>query len=116
LGPTSPIDAEPFGSGPGFLTGAAISRTAIDPYLSGSLDCPAYGKPCRGFTYRGQGRISPTVARLRIEPANGLGVHDVKVQDGWYAVAWFAKGNSTEWGGKITAYDAAGKVLKTVTL
>ncbi|MEU4393870.1 hypothetical protein [Kribbella sp. NPDC023855] len=116
LSPTLPTDAAPLGSSTGFLTGAMINRTAIDPALSGSLDCATYGKPCKGFTYRGQGRISPQVAKLRIEPANGLGVHEVKVQDGWYAVMWKAKGNSTEWGGKLTAYDAAGKVLKTLPL
>ncbi|WP_433019466.1 hypothetical protein [Kribbella sp. CA-294648] len=60
--------------------------------------------------------LSPQVAKLRIAPGNGLGVHEVKVQDGWYAVSWFAKGNSTEWGGKLTAYDAAGKLLKTLPL
>jgi hypothetical protein len=92
------------------------NRTAIDPALRGSLVCPTDGKPCKGFTYRGQGRISPQLAKLRIEPANGLAVHEVKAQDGWYAVIWKAKGSSTEWGGKLTAYDAAGKVLKTLPI
>jgi hypothetical protein len=117
LAPKIGDDATPFGSGPGIYPATNYYDTAkIEPWIGGHLGCPTYGVPCKGFAYMGEGRVSPKVTRMRIEPTNGTPRHDVTVRDGWYAVAWFAEGNFTEWGAKITAYDKAGKVLNTITL
>jgi len=115
LAPKLDDNATPLGSGPSIYPVASYDVTKIDPAFNGHLDCPTYGVPCKGFTYHGQGRVSPKVARMRIEPTNGTPAHDVVVRDGWYAVAWFAKGNFTEWGAEVTAYDKAGNVLKKLT-
>ncbi|GAA1581128.1 hypothetical protein GCM10009789_38740 [Kribbella sancticallisti] len=115
LGPKTGDNATPLGAGPGIYPATNYDTAKIEPWIGGHLDCPTYGVPCRGFAYVGAGRVSPKVTRMRIEPTNGTPGHDVMVRDGWYAVAWFAKGNFTEWGAQLTAYDRTGNVLKTIT-
>lgn len=76
----------------------------------GSL-CSA-GK-CEGWFYHDQGRLTADIARIVIEPRGG-GRHEIRLTDGWFAVAWRSNDPKGEMYAKATAYDKNGKVLQVV--
>ncbi len=94
-------------------TAAAVqdSFEANFQVIPGESLCTA-GK-CKGWFYHDQGRVTADIARIVIEPRGG-GRHELKLTDGWFAVAWRSNDPKGEMYAKVTAYDKAGKVLQVV--
>lgn len=81
--------------------------------VPGGIFCHGPGRQCpTGWLHDEIGRLKDArVVRIRFEKRNGE-FHDVKVLDGWYALAWADKRGKGDPDVKRTMYDAAGKVIK----
>ena len=80
---------------------------------SGSAHCP--GKPCKGWYALEYGRVAADITKVRIQLNGYPQVHEVKVTDGWYAIAWLNqsfKGSDPHY--TITGYDRSGKAVKVI--
>jgi hypothetical protein len=97
------------------LTPAKGTRPA-DLFVAsgGGSYCP--GTPCTGnYHYIGWGRVSSTATKVRLELGPGP-AHEVPVTDGWFAFSWLSPGpDDTVTRPRLTAYDAAGKVVKVIS-
>lgn len=67
---------------------------------------PALG-PCVGWLYDSIGRVDPRITRIRLTAGNGK-THDLRVHDGWFALAWADGDPKGQPGGTVVAYDAKG--------
>lgn len=116
LGPELGDNAAALGSGPGIFPVELTERRPFDEHFltSGGQVCRTGG--CRGWLYQDSGRVASNIAKIRIEPVRGGKVHDVPVRDGWFAVSWINGDPQGTASAKLTAYDKAGKVLKTVSI
>lgn len=108
-------DIAALGSGPGVFTISDQLRQTFDDKFAqfGIL----YSQGCTGCEtkyYDGFGRVASNIARIRIAPSGSRNVHEIVVQDGWYALSWLDPDPHGTGKYTLTAYDGNGKVLKTV--
>jgi hypothetical protein len=126
LGPTPPsgregtsnsmfVTLDSLDHGDPILTPAKGSRHATLLVASGGGSyCP--GTPCaKQYSYTGWGRVASNATKivLQLGPSR---VHEIPVNDGWFAITWLSPGNANQTSKpKLTAYDKAGKVVGVIT-
>ncbi|MEV6410372.1 hypothetical protein [Kribbella sp. NPDC051718] len=88
------------------LSGVAVNEG------SGQIGCKSN---CTGWTYTNYGRVDPAITRIHIKAANGA-THDVTATNGWYVLWWSNGDPKSRRAATVTAYNASGQLLKTVTI
>ncbi|TDD63078.1 hypothetical protein E1263_01870 [Kribbella antibiotica] len=80
---------------------------------TGAYGCESY-QCSEGSSAVGWGRAAANATTVKLERGPGPG-HEVKVTDGWFAMAWFRAGAlDTKKRLTITAYDKDGKVVRVL--
>ena len=95
-------------AGSTYLT-SKFRRTSMQgPPIAGHQTC-GNRQPCLGYLFSEAGRVTQGIARIRLTAKNGR-THDLKVNDGWYALAWGDRDpNGPDL--TVTKYDASGRVV-----
>jgi hypothetical protein len=79
---------------------------------AGGTICP--GTPCKdNFNYSGWGRVASNATKVILRLGPGP-VHEVPVNDGWFAFTWLSPTTSDHISPNLTAYDKNGKVVKVI--
>lgn len=98
-----------------FLTLDSLDKNdPVLPPVKGSGRADFFAATGSKSTYTGWGRVASNATTVRLQLGSGP-VHEVPVNDGWFAVAW---AKPTEAGGDfgvLKAFDKAGKLVRVIT-